>query len=222
MTTRLTILLLLGTMLSTSAPAQKKMTTYDSLREQLYVIDNNDEIYRNQMDNTIRQYGGDSKEMKALLKKMSKADSVNLLQVTAIIEKYGWLGPDQVGSEGSGTLFMVIQHADKKTRKKYLPLMQEAVTNGKAKPAELALLEDRVALEEGRRQRYGSQIGWNVKTNTYVLAPLEDPDSVDQWRAARGLGPLADYLKENFKLVWDVEKYKKENPPPPPNSSPRH
>jgi hypothetical protein len=142
MTTRLTVLLLLGTMLSASAPAQKKMTIYDSLREQLYVINNNDEIYRNQMDNTIRQYGGDSKEMKALLKKMSKADSINLLQVAAIIEKYGWLGPDQVGSEGNSTLFM--------------------------------------------------------------------------------LGPLADYLKENFKLVWDVEKYKKANPDPPPNSSPRH
>jgi hypothetical protein len=44
----------------------------------------------------------------------------------------------------------------------------------------------------------------------YVL-PLDDPENVDQRRAAVGLQPLADYIS-HWNLTWDVEAYKKELP----------
>ena len=68
---------------------------------------------------------------------------------------------------------MVIQHADLKTQQKYLPIMRDAVSKGKANVGSLALLEDRVALGMGKSQIYGSQIMQDA-TGKY-LQPLIDP-----------------------------------------------
>lgn len=90
-------------------------------------------------------------------------------------------------------------------------MMREAVKNKKAEPNALALLEDRVALGEGRRQIYGSQIGRDEQTQKHYVLPLEDPDNVDQRRAEVGLEPLADYVK-SWDIVWNVEEYKEQLP----------
>ena len=140
---------------------------------------------------------------------INKKDSLNLIEVKAILDKYGWVGPDVVGGQGSVTLFLVIQHADQATQEKYLPMMREAVKNGKAQSGSLALLEDRVALRQGKRQIYGSQIGRDPETQVYYVSPLEDPENVDKRRADVGLPPLAEYVK-NWQMKWDPEQYKKD------------
>ena len=100
-------------------------------------------------------YGVDSKELKAHWKMISEKDSINLIKVKTILDTRGWLGEDVVGEQGNTTLFLVIQHSDIKTQEHYLPMMRQAVKNGKAKGSSLALLEDRVALRQGRMQIYG-------------------------------------------------------------------
>jgi hypothetical protein len=129
--------------------------------------------------------------------------------VCEILDQYGWLGPDKIGAAGNQTLFLVIQHSETPIQQKYLPMMREAVKNKNAKGSSLALLEDRVALREGRKQIYGSQLSTDNATGITTLLPLEDPDHVDERRASVGLQPLADYIKK-WKLIWDVETYKKE------------
>ena len=89
--------------------------------------------------------------------------------------------------------------------------MREAVKNQKARPSQLALLEDRVALRQGKKQIYGSQLAQNQTTLQYYVLPLEDPDNVDKRRAEVGLHPLSIYL-ENWNVKWDVEQYKKDLP----------
>lgn len=170
-------------------------------------INFNDQRYRNQLDEVRRKFGGDSKELRLLFEKMKEADSLNLLIVSEIIAKSGWLK----GEDGR-ILFMVIQHSELDTQKKYLPMVRKAVYDGLLKPGNLALLEDRIALREGRKQIYGSQISWNLKTNQYFVLPLADPDQVDQRRAAVGLEPLAAYIKDCCGLLWNLEEYKKQNP----------
>lgn len=189
-----------------------KESSKDSLKKVLFQIDENDQKYRNQMESVRAKYGGDSKEMKTLLGEMKTTDSMNLIPISAVIETYGWLGADEIGSQGNTTLFMVIQHSELETQLVYLPLMREAVKNGKAEPSSLALMEDRVALRQGRKQIYGSQLSWNMKTNEYYVLPLDDPDNVDKRRAEMQLEPLADYVKKCCDLVWDAEQYKKALP----------
>jgi uncharacterized protein (UPF0335 family) len=170
-----------------------------------------DQKYRQQIDGIDKKYGWDSKEMKDLLKIIGYKDSINLIKVKAILDTYGWLGADVVGQQGNSTLFLVIQHADQKTQEKYLPMMRAAVKNGKAQGSSLALLEDRVALGQGKRQIYGSQIGRDPDTQLYYVSPLEDPDNVDKRRAEVGLGTLAEYVNR-WQIKWDVEQYKKDLP----------
>lgn len=176
------------------------IATLDSILEE-------DQKYRLQFRAVIQTYGRESEEMKALLKKTIEADSINQTKVRAILDSRGWLGPDVIGPNGSSALFLVIQHADLKMQEQYLPMMREAVKKGNAKASSLAMLEDRIALAQGKKQIYGSQIGRDPETDEYYVMPLEDPDNVDKRRAEVGLQPLAEYVAL-WNLTWDVEAYK--------------
>ena len=90
-------------------------------------------------------------------------------------------------------------------------MMKDAVNKGNANAGSLALLEDWIALREGRKQIYGSQIGTNITTKKQYVLPLEDPDNVDIRRKKVGLNSLSDYVK-SFDIIWDLEKYKKDLP----------
>ena len=89
--------------------------------------------------------------------------------------------------------------------------MKEAVEKGNAKARDLALLEDRVAVFQGKMQNYGSQLFWSKVTNFYFILPLADPDNVDKRRAEVGLQPLSDYVSK-WNITWNVEEYKKNLP----------
>lgn len=177
----------------------------------LDTIYNDDQKGRMQWEGMEKKYGRDSKEMKEFTNAIQVKDSINLVKVKHILDTRGWLGPDVVGGQGSTTLFLVIQHAEIETQLQYLPMMREAVKNKKAQPSSLALLEDRVALRQGKRQTYGSQIGVDKETGKNYILPLDDPDHVDERRAEVGLGKLQDYVSR-WGLTWDPEAYKKELP----------
>ncbi len=199
----------LFTKVNTFSLARKAV--YDSLMHVLFQVDEDDQKYRNEMDEVREKFGGKSPEMKKLYYNMSIADSLNLIIAEKIINKYGWLGADEIGSQANKALFMVIQHSDLAVQEKYLPLMRAAVKNGKADACELAMLDDRVALHEGRSQIYGSQLSWNLQTNTYLFFPIMDPENLDKRRASVGLELYADYLKR-VGLVWNLDQYKKDLP----------
>jgi hypothetical protein len=168
-----------------------------------------DQSYRVQAMEIQRKHGTASKEFQDIWKIANEKDSINLIKIKAILDTYGWLGADVVGEQGNTTLFLVIQHADLKTQEKYLPLMRDAVKNGKAQGSSLALLEDRVEIRNGRKQIYGSQIG--MDKGKYYVAPLLDPENVNKRRTSVGLNTLEEYI-ENWDMKWDVEQYKKDLP----------
>lgn len=174
-------------------------------------IHDEDQKYRLRIDSVQKKHGWKSAEMQQLWSIISQKDSINLIKVKNILDKKGWLGPDVVGEMGNSTLFLVIQHADQATQEKYLPMMRDAAKNGNARPSHLALLEDRVAIGQGKRQIYGSQVGSDPETETYYVLPLDDPDNVDKRRSEAGLGPLNEYLR-NWQIKWDPEQYKKDLP----------
>jgi hypothetical protein len=69
------------------------------------------------------------------------------------------------------------------------------VVHGQARASDLALLEDRVRVAQGKLQRYGSQMRSSPTPGPPVLEPIEDEACVDRRRAAVGLEPLADNLR---------------------------
>jgi hypothetical protein len=170
-----------------------------------------DQKYRLQMGSIQEEYGMDSDEMRSNLRTMEVIDSLNLLTVEKIVNERGWLGPDVLGFRGNLTMFLVIQHSDLETQEKYLPIIQDAVKSGDARPDHLALLVDRVAIKQGRKQVYGSQFGADPETDETFVSPLEDPDNVDKRRAEVGLNTLQEYISQ-WGLTWDAEVYKKQLP----------
>ena len=207
--TLLTLCLL--AILSSSAQTPRAHTLMDTLISQLKVVFKTDQQYRILLDPTAKKYGWDSPQIDSLWALAAIQDSINLTIVTHIIDTYGWLGPDSIGPGGSSALWVVIQHADLGVQEKYLPLMRDAVKKGKAHASDLAYLEDRVALEEGKKQIYGTQFHLDKKTNKYSVAPIEDEPNVDKRRAAVGLESLEDYAHSN-----GIEYKLPPQPPPPP------
>lgn len=189
----------------------KKEANYDKpLRAELLAVLEADQAIRKKFIAAQKEFGYESKQVKALGESMLRQDSANLIKVTGILDRHGWIGPDKVGEDASIALFLVIQHSGLAVQQKYLPMLRDAVKSGKAQASHLAALEDRVALREGRKQVYGSQIHGHG-SQKYYIAPLEDPDNVDKRRAEVGLGLLTDYVKR-WDIVWNVAEYKKQLP----------
>jgi hypothetical protein len=197
--------------LTKTANGNTKLPNNSALTAQLDSIYNDDQNDRVQAFELQKKYKSDSKEVQDMWKTIRLKDSFNIIKVSRILDERGWLGADEIGRRGNETLFLVIQHSDQKTQEKYLPMMREAVKNGKAEANGLAFLEDRVAVGQGKKQIYGSQMRRNPKTNAWFVYPIQDPDNVDKRRASVGLGPMADYVT-TFQLTWNLEQYKKDLP----------
>jgi hypothetical protein len=162
-----------------------------------------DQAGRGRIDSLQKIYGMQSPQVRALFGSIRISDSLNLMKVKVILDKYGWLGPQELGTMGAITLFAVIQHADLATQKHYLPVMHQAVKDKKLAPDNLALLEDRIAVKEGRKQIYGSQLRTDHETGKLSFQPIEDEKNVNKRRAEVGLEPMEEYAKK-FNLEYKL------------------
>ncbi len=146
-------------------------------------------------------------------KEIAYTDSINVIIIKGILDRYGWLDKKKIGLVESSALFMVIQHADIKTQEKYLPSLRKAVLDKIETPHHLTMLEDRVSLREKKHQVYGTQVFYYPPDKKYYLFPLIDPENIIQRRMEVGLdsASFAAYLKQ-FNMQWDLATYQKELP----------
>jgi len=160
----------------------------------------------------VRKNSNDSLLIKKVNKKMKLIDNESAIIVSKIIDKYGWLGNDKIGTEANQTLFLGIQHIDDTiVQNKYLPVLKEAVKNGDAEPWHFAFLTDRILMNQGEKQIYGTQTIISKDPKLSYVVPLQNPEKVDELRKEIGLDPLNDYLQEEG-LSWNFEDYKNDLP----------
>lgn len=148
-------------------------------------------------------------ELRAELEEMLAEDQAERMDASAaindraraerlreIVDEYGWPTFSLVGESAATAAWAIAQHADHdvELQERMLELMRVAVADEEADPSQLAFLEDRVALNQGRAQIYGSQIG--CVDGEAVPGPIEDEENVDARRAEVDLEPLADYLAQ--------------------------
>ncbi len=163
------------------------MMALDSIRER-------DQCHRQKLEAITKQYGASSNQLDSLWKCIGKGDSLNLVQLTRIIQNHGWVGTDIVSEPSAYTLFLVMLHNNLATQEKYLPLAFEAVKNGKASPKGLAFLIDRIHVGKGIPQIYGTQI--KVLNGQKVPYPVLDQVRINERRAEMNLGTWEEYLEE--------------------------
>ncbi|MEV4755868.1 DUF6624 domain-containing protein [Micromonospora sp. NPDC049559] len=128
-----------------------------------------------------------------------EVDRANTGRLKEIIAGIGWPTVSKVGRAGASAAWLVAQHApdDLDFMKYCLELMKQAGP-GEVRPSEVALLEDRVRIAQGQPQRYGTQ--YCDLGNGYEPFPIEDPERVDERRAAVGLDTLAENIARVRKL----------------------
>jgi hypothetical protein len=123
-------------------------------------------------------------------------------RLRAIVTARGWPGRSLVGGDGATAAWLLAQHADadRPLQRLCLAALERAVHTGEADPEDLAFLTDRVAVAEGRPQRYGTQFNDRREPE-----PIEDPETVDDRRRAIGLSPLAEYTR-HMRALYDEPK----------------
>ncbi|AQW95813.1 DUF6624 domain-containing protein [Elizabethkingia anophelis] len=190
----------------------KKSKYNNDIRLKLLDVQSKDQSIRLIYQELKKTYTDDSDLVKSASEKMKKIDLESVDIVTKIIDKYGWLGKDKIGKEANETLFLGIQHIDDLVvQSKYLPAIKDAVKKGNAEPWHLAFLTDRILMNQGKKQIYGTQKIITKNHETSYIIPLENPEKVDELRKEIGLDPLNDDLQEDG-LSWNLEGYKKDLP----------
>lgn len=87
--------------------------------------------------------------------KMIKNDSTNIKRIEYLIKKYGYAGKSLVGEPTNETMWYVIQHSDK--IKKYYPIIKTAGKTNELPKKLVAKMYDRILINEGKEQIYGTQ-----------------------------------------------------------------
>ena len=73
--------------------------------------------------------------------------------------------------------------------------MHVAVSKKNADGGDYAYLTDRVLVNTGKKQLYGTQTRLNKETHKYVPLPIANEAKIDLRRTSVGLSVLAEYLK---------------------------
>jgi uncharacterized protein DUF6624 len=126
---------------------------------------------------------------------LARVDVANTDRLRTIIETHGWPGTSLVGEQGAHHAWLIAQHSDRQLdfQRVALTLLAAAVANGDASARDLAYLTDRVRVNEGREQLYGTQLGC-AQDDRVVPFPIERPEDLDARRANVGLEPLGEYI----------------------------
>ena len=184
----------------------------NKIRLELLNIRDQDQSIRLIAIEAKKAHPNDTLLLRMVYQKMKTIDQESSDIISGIIDQYGWLGKDKIGSEANQVLFLGIQHIDDLViQSKYLPIIRAAVQQGSAEPWHLGFLTDRMLMNQGKKQIYGTQIITSKKPGDSYVVPLENPDKVNELRKEIGLEPLEDYLQEEG-LSWDLEEYKKNLP----------
>lgn len=135
--------------------------------------------------------------------------------VEKMFREHGFLGFDKIGEEGSGNFWLIVQHCDDYPdfQRKVLEKMDLEVKKKNADPNNYAYLFDRVQVNAGLKQKFGTQLDYDVNLTgrAFPKIGLLDSTSVDQFRADYHLGPLRDYLNQMTEMHFEMnrERYEK-------------
>ena len=160
-------------------------------QQRLQQMVQNDQAVRHALDDARKQ--GDAQGIERAERDMAKVDEQNQTQVKQWLAARGFPRAADVGFEGVGAVWLLLQHAPE-VMEPYMADLRAAVAACELQRANLALSEDRIDMTHDRPQRYGSQLQRDA-SGKLVLYKLLNPEKVDAWRAEMDLEPLAAYLR---------------------------
>jgi hypothetical protein len=124
---------------------------------------------------------------------VAAVDSDNLRWLRALISRQGLPTAQQVGFSGVQWVWVLVQHADTDPRFQGTLLLafEKRFAAGELPPEDLARLTDRVLIQLGRPQEYGTQFDWYAAE--FKLPSGDALTKIEANRTRLGLMPLSDY-----------------------------
>jgi hypothetical protein len=112
----------------------------------------------------------------------------------SVLARIGWFDIGRYGAEASQAAWLIVQHSDHdpEWQRAMLETLRPRVARGDMQPSYYAYLVDRVAVNAGRPQTYGTQ-GRCVGPGDWQPKTVAEPEALDRRRAEVGLSPIADY-----------------------------
>ncbi len=143
-----------------------------------------------------------------------RLDKENTRKLKKIIQKYGWPTIGLVGKKASRNAWLISQHADGnvKFQKEVLKLLKKIYNKNllEIDKSNIAFLEDRILLNERKRQIFGTQFYTN-KNGVFGLWPIKNIKIIETLRKEYGLPPLRVYL--NLAKSYKQKRLKKADKP---------
>ena len=180
----------------------------ENIISELDYIGNIDQKYAGvPTEQLIEKYGSD--KARKLFK--IKGDSVNIEnqnRIKKLYSKYGYLGFDKVGKENTTKFWLPIQHADNDVgfQKKMLKELRKEIKKNNARKDCYALLEDRIAINSNKKQRFGTQVTYSNDGRAIPKNGLIDSLNIEKFRTEYGLPPFKDYYNDMSKMYFDLNK----------------
>lgn len=143
---------------------------------------------------------------KSDLAKISRKHKVKLKK---IIKEIGWPTIPKVGKEASCAAWLIVQHADHdvKFQESCLSLMK-SLPEGDVLKKQIAYLTDRIMVNKGKKQIYGTQFYLNKK-NVFGPRPIKDLKNIEKrWQEME----MSSKSWETFSDYKDclIKKYQKD------------
>jgi len=166
------------------------------------------------LDQRIQQdiyFNKEKKKEDSLFRQESEILKGDLLIAKKIFNKHGFPGIDLVGTKGAYNFWLLVQHCDSDTtfQKDVLVAMKKQVDRKNANAFNYAHLVDRVKINTGKKQVYGTQITFDKDLNA-IPENFDNWDKVDEMRKALGIETLKEYLDRATKFNKERAKEKDE------------
>ena len=153
-------------------------------------------------DQYIRNLSVKFPKIKELCSEVMYQDSLSKTFVEKVLKEHNWPNISLVGEEASHNFWLLVQHLDKDIflQKKALGLLRKEIDKKEVNSKNLAYLEDRILVAEGKKQIYGTQ--FKIENGKLVMSPVADLDNLEKRRNKIGLPTVEaqlNELKENYK-----------------------
>ncbi len=129
---------------------------------------------------------------------MGVVDNKNQARLSEIIQEYGFPTRKLIGKDAMRGVFFIIQHADrdKEWQKAQLINIELGAQKGEFSKQNYAYLYDRIQVNSGQKQRYGSQFSKVDRKNKIAeLRDTEDLPNLNNRRRAMGMMPIEMYKR---------------------------
>jgi len=119
-----------------------------------------------------------------------------------ILKEFGWPTKKLVGEDGAAAAFLLLRNTSNPTMQAaLLPVIIAATSAGEIRLSDFAFYIDRLRLNAGLKQLFGTQA--TIRDGFLVMFPIENEALVDARRKQYQLPPLAEYqrtLEQNYRL----------------------